>query len=439
MKKDYSRRKFVKHSSAIVLGVTALSGLSSFSLIDKTILSSANHSDIERIVNEIILHGRRNNQAWFEPAVGVIPGIKNKFPQIFIRATLLTGNDIGPQFYLKTDDLGKTWSNPILCQNWFKVPLEHDVFEEPWFGFFHHSSTNKFIAIGQTHFVRDAGKTTGQKNEAHFSSPDLSGSIVYSLWNPSNKDFDPWIRMRLPEGLNLGIYYNGQFHEKNDGTILIPGYYRGNLKGKEDKPKGRVTVIRCKFNGSELQYLEHGNILAVEEARGLAEPSIIYFRNKYFMTVRHDYRGYVTSSDNGLFYNDLKAWRFEDDEELGNYNTQQKWLKHNDALYLIYNRKSELNNGVFRSRAPLYIAEVDVDRLRIKRNTEKIVFPEKRARMGNFNIANVTKNESWVVTGEWLEGMFADSKKGDLFWVESSNINYNQYIGDLQLARLYLK
>lgn len=439
MEKDYSRRKFIKQSSAIALGATALSGLSSFSLFDKTILSSGNHSDIERIVNEIILHGRRNNQAWFEPAVGVIPGNKNKLPQIFVRTTLLTGNDIGPQLYLKTNDLGKTWSNPVLCQNWFKVPLEHDVFEEPWFGFFYHARTNKFIAIGQTHFVRDAGKITGQKNEEHFNSPDLSGSIVYSLWNPSKEDFAPWVRMKLPKDLNLDIYYNGQFHEKDDGTILIPGYDRSNLKEKEDKPRGRITVIRCKFNGNELQYLEHGNILAVEEARGLAEPSLIYFRDKYFMTVRHDRRGYVTSSDDGLNYNGLKTWRFDDDEELGNYNTQQKWLKNDNTLYLVYNRKSELNNGVFRSRAPLYIAEVDVDHLRIKRNTEKIVFPEKRARMGNFNIVNVAKNESWVITGEWLEGMFPESKKGDRFWVESSNINYIQYIGDLLLARVYLK
>ena len=28
---------------------------------------------IDRIENEIVLHGRRNNQAWFEPRMGVIP------------------------------------------------------------------------------------------------------------------------------------------------------------------------------------------------------------------------------------------------------------------------------------------------------------------------------------------------------------------------------
>lgn len=438
MKNNYSRRKFLKQSSAIVLSSTLLPVFPA-SLSEKVNQNTVNHSRIERIVSEIILQGRRNNQAWFEPAVGVIPGNKNKPSQIFVRTTLLTGNDIGPQLYLRTDDLGKTWSNPVLCQSWFKVPLEDDVFEEPWFNFFHHTATNTFIAIGQTHFVQDERRVIGQKNERHYRSPELNGSIVYSLWNPVKEDFEPWERMKLPEDLNLGIYYNGQFHEKDDGTILIPGYYRGPLKEGEDNAYSRVTVLRCKFNGSELQYLEHGSTHSVEEARGLAEPSLIYFRNKYFMTVRHDHRGYVTSSDDGLNYKELKTWLFDDGKELGNYNTQQKWLKHNDTLYLVYNRKSELNNGVFRSRAPLFMAEVDVDKLRVKRNTERIVFPEKGARMGNFNIANVAKNESWVITGEWLQGMFPQSKKGDRFWVESSNINYIQYIGDLLLARIYLK
>lgn len=30
-------------------------------------------SESGRIENEIVLHGRRNNQAWFEPSIGVIP------------------------------------------------------------------------------------------------------------------------------------------------------------------------------------------------------------------------------------------------------------------------------------------------------------------------------------------------------------------------------
>ena len=394
-----------------------------------------NSTEINKIRNEIILQGRRNNQAWFEPAIGMIPGEANKIPQVFVRATLLTGDDIGPQFFLKTDDLGKSWSNPILCQNWFKVRLEADVYEEPWFGFFYHTHSKTFLALGATHFVRDEGKYNDgiHKNEKHYRAPGLNRGIVYSLWDPVRSDFMSWKRLNLPEGLSLGIYQNGQFHENKDGSILIPGYYYGQ------SPYSSIKVLRCNFDGTDLQFIEHGSIHTIKEGRGIHEPSVVYFKRKYYMTIRHDLRAYVSSSDDGLQYSDLKVWHFDDGDLLGNYNTQQKWLKHGDTLFLIYNRKSDLNKGVFRSRAPLFMAEVDVERLEVKKKTERIVFPEKGARMGNFNVVNVLDKESWVVTGEWLEGKFDHSKEGQNFWIGWEDVNYLQYIGDLLLARITFK
>lgn len=57
---------------------------------------------------------------------------------MFIVAKLLTGNDIGPLMFLKTSDLGKTWTPPMLSQSWFKIPLADDIFDEPWFGLQYH-------------------------------------------------------------------------------------------------------------------------------------------------------------------------------------------------------------------------------------------------------------------------------------------------------------
>ena len=398
-----------------------------------------NASGIKSIKNEVILEGRKNNQAWFEPAIGMIPGDEANNPQAFIRATLLTGDDIGPQLYIKSDDLGKSWSNPVLCQNWHKVPLEDDVFEEPWFGFFYHGQSKTFLALGATHFVRDEGKYNSgiHKQEKHYKASGLNRGIVYSLWDPEQSDFTPWKRLKLPDGLHLGIYQNGQFHENKDGSILIPGYY---YEGPEDNGApgsfSRVTVLKCGFNGMELEFIEHGSIHSIEESRGIHEPSLVYFGGKYYMTIRHDLRSYVTSSDDGLHYNDLIVWHFDDGDELGNYNTQQKWLKQGDTLFLIYNRKSDLNNGVFRSRAPLFIAEVNSDKLAVKRKTEQIVFPEEGARMGNFNVLKVDDKEAWVVSGEWLQGKFEHSKEGQRFWIDWEDVNYLQYIGDLLLARI---
>ena len=51
--------------------------------------------------------------------------------------------------------------------------------------------------------------------------------------------------------------------------------------------------------------------------------------------------------------------------------TQQHWLKQGDSLFLVYTRRSELSRGVFRSRAPLWIARIDPDTLRLIRETER--------------------------------------------------------------------
>jgi len=441
MKRKYSRREFVISNSWIGLGSMIPITFPERGKIKRT-KEADNSPKIESIENEIILQGRKNNQAWFEPAIGMIPGDMNNLPQVFVRATLLTGDDIGPQLYLKTNDLGKSWSNPVLCQNWHKVPLEDDVYEEPWFGFFYHTQSKTFLALGSTHFVRDEGKYNGgiHKNEKHYRATGLKRSIIFSLWDPVRSDFSAWKRLKLPEGLHLGIYQNGQFHENKDGSILIPGYYYGSDddKGKQS-PYSKVTVLRCTFDGTDLQFNEYGSIHSIEERRGLHEPSVVYFKGRFYMTIRHDLRSYITTSDDGLHYSDLKIWHFDDGVELGNYNTQQKWLKHEDTLYLIYNRKSDLNNGVFRSRAPLFIAEVDTEKLVIKKKTERIVFPEKGARMGNFNVVNVQDKESWVVTGEWLQGKFDHSKEGQRFWIGWDDVNYLQYIGDLLLARITFK
>ena len=168
---------------------------------------------------------------------------------------------------------------------------------------------------------------------------------------------------------------------------------------------------------------------------------MVKFGGKYLMTIRSesgDFRMYHAVSADGLNWDDFTPWRWDDGSIIETENTQQHWLKHGNRLYLVYTRKSDLSQGVFRARAPLWMAEVDTQSLRLIRSSEKIVFPAKNARMGNFCVANVTENESWVMVGEWVEGMFPDKHKGMRFFVENNpDINYIQYIGDLLLARIY--
>jgi hypothetical protein len=91
--------------------------------------------------------------------------------------------------------------------------------------------------------------------------------------------------------------------------------------------------------------------------------------------------------------------------------TQQHWLTHSDGLFLVYTRKARNNVNVMRWRAPLFVAEVDRDALRLRRDTEQVVLPligdgvndaANVARMGNFHVTNVAPEESWVTVGECL-------------------------------------
>lgn len=51
--------------------------------------------------------------------------------------------------------------------------------------------------------------------------------------------------------------------------------------------------------------------------------------------------------------------------------------------------------------------------------------------MDNFAGANISGDEVWGITGEWLEGMVKVMKVGARFHVaDSSEINRNQYFGD---------
>ena len=91
--------------------------------------------------------------------------------------------------------------------------------------------------------------------------------------------------------------------------------------------------------------------------------------------------------------------------------TQQRWLTHSDALFLVYTRKAEHNINVMRWRSPLYLAQVDPGRRCLLRETERTVLPligdgigdpEHVARMGNFHVTSAAASESWITVGETL-------------------------------------
>ncbi len=212
----------------------------------------------------------------------------------------------------------------------------------------------------------------------------------------------------MPDAKHLYMAYGGaaQRVDLPDGDILWPIY------GMDHKNVGRnfrrssffTTVVRCRFDGQTMKYLEHGDEMTVKDRQGLCEPSLTQWGGRYLLTMRNDLRGYVAAGRDGLHFDQPIPWRFDDGTEVGSISTQQHWVAHSDGLFLVYTRRGAGNDHVFRNRAPLFMAQVDPERLCVLRGTEQVLLPDKGAQYGNFGVAPAMARETWVTEVEGMQG-----------------------------------
>ena len=265
-----------------------------------------------------------------------------------------------------------------------------------------HQTSNTVLAIGHSVYYR---------NEAFFSVyNDANNTLknpvaIRPYWAVRNADGE-WVKTRekllIPELEECVLYTCGctQWFFRGNNEVIIPFYY--GFKGRFD-----TLVCSAKFfyNGEKLEFIEKGNSFENTCNNGLAEPSIIEFKNSVLMTIRaEDGRGYVARSADGVWWEDCKPWQFDDGELLSMSSTQQHFLSCGGKLFLVYTRQTEYNRDIFWFRAPLFIAEIN-DKLEIIRESEKIVFPVTRepegcAGMGNFHITNISHNQAIITAGE---------------------------------------
>lgn len=344
-----------------------------------------------RIQLDTVSKGYDGKTCWVHPRAGAIPG---KVPSVVLtmQKLLLTGSDV---FFalneMRTDDLGQHWSGPVEHAGTLGRRTEPDGvivaacdFWPKW-----HAKSGKLLGIGHTVRYHD--------NKV---MPTRARETSYSVYDDKTRMWTPWATVEMPDQEKFFSAGAGcvQRVDLDNGDILLPIYFKARGE-KFDK----VTVLRCRFDGQKLMMLEQGNELALNTDRGFHEPSLTRFKGRYFLTIRHDKAGYVTASTDGLHYGALRAWCFDDGAELGNYNTQQHWVAHSDGLFLVYTRKGANNDHVFRHRAPLFIAQVDPENLCVIRKTERVLVPERGARLGNFGVTEVNEHETWVTVAEWMQ------------------------------------
>ncbi len=334
---------------------------------------------------------------WFHPRVASAPDLGdegNPLVVLTLQKHLGASDHYSGLYYMTSKDLGHTWTKPIPPQQ-----LEWRTGEDgetigvcdvtpSW-----HAQSKRILAIGTQLRYNEAGVQLLDKPRSY--------DAVYAVFDPKAGVWTPWQTLALPLG------NDGQFHHvapgcvqwlvQDDGSILLPLYYQGPQEGPYSS-----TVIHASFDGVTMKYVTHGNELHLSQVRGLVEPSLTRFQGRYYLTLRNDIRGYVTSSDDGLHFDAIKPWTFDDGTELGSYNTQQHWVTHNDGLFLSYTRRGADNDHIVRNRAPLFIARVDVDQMTVLRSTEKVLIPERGVMLGNFGVAAINEHESWVTDSEFM-------------------------------------
>jgi hypothetical protein len=329
--------------------------------------------------------------SWFQPRTVAIPS-----PGDRPLAVMTIQKSLGSDFFSglstsKSTDGGKTWSTPLSDPGlgWREAEdnLKIGVCDITlgW-----HAATRKVIGIGHT--VRYTPKG--------FAGIEYRRDTAWTSYDPLTDRWTPWKELAMPETEDRRYFINGvhgQWLIEPDGSLLVPMYLLApNIAGPKWNFPFRGVVARLAFDGHELSFKAAGNELLHPVPRGFYEKSITRFRGRYYMTIRNDEKGYVGVSDDGMNYRDIRAWTFDDGGELGSYNTQQKWVTHSDGLFLVYTRRGAKNDHIPRNRAPLFIAQVDPEKLHVIRATERIAVPERGKDLGNFDATNVNESETWI-------------------------------------------
>ena len=407
MSVEYCKKRVIKQ---IISCVTIIAVLTS--CIGKNPSDLSIESDYE-VVLEKVTRSADKGYTWSQARSAVIPS-DTPIVVTTMSQTFKSGSDVYHDFYeIVSRDLGETWIGPSVIPS-LKVYKDGNGYRsmaDMWPQW--HSASEKIINIGTSPFYSDNITHEGQKTE-----------VVYSVYDPETEQWGPPKKLHLPyrdhDDMLLMAPAAGcaQFLVLQNGDVLLPIYYlkisdaKFALTNKEsfsvsnmmkDADVGYTsTIIHCSFDGEELSYKQHGSELTLNQGRGIYEPSIAYFKGEYFLTLRSDKTAYVARSLDGLNFEPMKEWVFDNDSILGSYNTQQHWITHSDALYLAYTRKGANNDEVFRHRAPLFMAKVDTKKLQVIRDTERIIVPNRGVDVGNFGVADINENETWVTVVEYM-------------------------------------
>ena len=369
---------------------------------------------VGRIERSILWNPRQGGRTYFQPRACRIPSEPD--PTVLMTCSPVTGDDVfWSLHWSESKDLGTTWSTPKpipgLARRKHPGGAEEELICDAAPEY--HARTGVVLVMGDNVYYAADGKTQTQVEGHRWQVPVCLVRTAAGEWlAPQKLD---WDYPGASAMINCG---NTQRVNLSNGDILmalsyapVERYAHGPLGGLRVKGEDRaVCTVLCSFDGRKLEIRKRSDEFRLPVGRGFIEPSLSSFQNRFFITLRaEDGHGYVSVSSDGIHWKDQSAWCWDDGEPLTMSTTQQRWLVHSDGLFLVYTRKAVDNVNIARWRAPLYMAQVDVQRLRLIRATEQIVFPmlgdglgkpDQVARMGNFSTVEVTPEMSLVLVTE---------------------------------------
>ena len=355
-----TRRDFL-HSSLCTLAAVSAAGTAS-------VRAAESQSLIGSISKETLFRNRDGSGVtWFHPRGCMVPGA-NGGATFLMNLQEIGGSDyFGPVHWCESNDRGKTWTKPAPIPALDRDPVKGhpglqagvcDVTPQ------YHPQTGTVLALGHVVFYRGPRFAKGDQ---------LARYPVYAVRDKAGQWSERKI-LKWDDSRGSEIYTNncGQRFVMPNGDIMMSFTFGAN------KQPRMVAGVRCAFDGSDLTIREVGPPLENKVGRGLLEPSITRFGNRFFMTIRAE------------------------------------------DLFLVYTRKDQTNANVIRWRSPLWVAQVDPEKLCLIRETEQIVLPlvgdgvndpSQVALMGNFAVTNVSPEESCITVGEWMP---RNKAKGDV-------------------------
>ncbi len=363
----------------------------------------SNSTLISKIQNHILVPGDSHKGLWLGPSI--LYNHNDQAPEFcfFVNVTDRRGGDSSqeelcfishtlPQYTNDFNDWHTSWKKTPFPEA-LKSRSDKEGYDFiPSFNWKYHKASGKWLGIG--HLLRHKdGKLSKHRKYLE---------ITWSVYDPETGNFSPWKSFQVDvDGVEKPCVGYGQRIDLDNGDIILP--HSVIMTPEIDKPKYWCSSTLLGFDGKELTIKNRGEVFTHNtHDYGFVEPSGTRYKGLNYMTLRgNDGNAHVCTSKDGLHWSDPIPWKWDDGSAMPTRQTMTKFVTHNKALYLVYTRITPDNQDVFRSRAPLFMAQIDPEKLCLLRSTERVIFENRGFPIGNFNVFDYSPDETWIRVAEW--------------------------------------